>query len=364
MTTLRILQNSTEDLVNLIPNDDDRTRLEILQRDHYVFASIVTVLAFSVAAFGCSISPHSQTLVAWFDANVGSTALSWISSHIGFTHTIDWLRAHVDIKFVSSLISVFLAAGTLGCLGLAALSVVGGMCLKARKHYPFVFFLSCINCLCGPLGIWIGIRTIDSLRRPAVMSSFVLSAPGAQPEANPGKQKGIQEGVLLEVIRMPNPVHVGLVLTHYGSDHGEQQRSVWINGWFGISLPISIKAIVTSHSPYFLPFLPTAGPYIISSSTAERIEKMARALELKLKEENRPYSFVPGVFDGIWPLFQAGGHTSNNVVASLLHLSGVLGSLESQTGPVAPWLLAPGANPNKARNIMPADWFETTVLQR
>ena len=170
------------------------------------------------------------------------------------------------------------------------------------------------------------------------------------------EQAGSEHAALIEFIRMPNPFHVGLVLTYFDKSNSKQ-RTVWINGWFGISLPISIKATVTRCSPYFLPFLPSAGPYIIDRSVAEQIEEMARSVEKHLSESLVPYNFLPGVFDNVWPLFVPGGYTSNNIVASLLHWTDTTALLEKQYRTTPPWILAPGANPHAVRNIMPREWF-------
>lgn len=161
---------------------------------------------------------------------------------------------------------------------------------------------------------------------------------------------------LLEFTRMPNPFHVGIVISYLDEDQ-KKIRSFWVNGWFGVSFPISIKVVTGRFSPYFLPYFRSAGPYVVSRDIAEELERLAIAVQNFLDESQKPYSFVPGVFDG-WPLCRSGGHTSNNVIASLLHWSGVLSHLELEKKRFKPWFLAPGANPLDQRNIMPFEWFD------
>lgn len=159
----------------------------------------------------------------------------------------------------------------------------------------------------------------------------------------------------IEFIRMPNPFHVGIVISYFDKVNGRKLRSFWVNGWFGVSYPISIKVVTGKYSPYFLPFFRSAGPYVVSESVALKLEEQSLAVRKFLDSQHKPYSFVPGVFDG-WPLCRSGGHTSNNVVASLLHWSGVIFELELDGG-IKPWFLAPGANPHDTRNIMSEEWF-------
>lgn len=87
------------------------------------------------------------------------------------------------------------------------------------------------------------------------------------------------------------------------------------------------------------------------------MEGMARSVAVHLDENLFPYGFVPGIFDGPPLITEPGGHTSNSIVASLLHYSGVVEALSKQYS-FAPWLLAPGANPHAPRNIMPREWFD------
>jgi len=272
------------------------------------FAVSLSIVSLCLLALLSFMLTNFEPLAAWLGpCTIFQNALAWISLHVGFARKCMWLGAHTHAPTIVLALLIVLAAAVAASLLLAVLNIYAANCLKKQKHYQFTFFLSCINCLCGPLGLVQGITTIRHLRRPEVIAIYMLPTMAV---AN-SIETALEHGALIEIIRMPNPFHVGLVLTYWkkGSDHAKE-RTVWINGWFGISLPISIKAIVTRRSPYLLPFLPSAGPFIINRATAEQIERMARSVEKHMNENLVPYSFVPGVFDGIWPLFAAGGYTS------------------------------------------------------
>jgi|AGTN01.1.fsa_nt_gi hypothetical protein len=354
----------------------DLKSLESLPNAIKMYAGVLVFDAICVGAVVPFLFQRNfQSFLIWLDRTYCVTALNWITAHIGFTNTIAFLRAHVGVDVVTAAIAIAVICAALGLAFVAGLNVMVANLIRNRKHFGFALWLSYLNCLFVPFGTIAGARALSILRRPANIAAFMLRGQDAESQndsehvdsSNHLKDLNCDEmarlheklskSALVEIIRMPQPFHIGLVLSYFDGEHHKNQRTVWINGWFGVSLPVSIKATITRQSPYFLPFFPTSGPYIIDKSVAERMERMARSVASHLDENLTPYSFVPGIFDGPPMLTAPGGHTSNSIVASVLHHSEVVDEIAKQHT-IAPWLFAPGANPHAQRNIMPREWFE------
>lgn len=335
-------------------NSPDRLNLldgDTLRGLHRLLAVSLVGASFLIL---CGLFLNLEQISAFLVDRAIVPATIWIPSHIGFPNTMAALRSFLTLDNTSLFLRVGIVCGALVVI---LLGILNGLCsnfVLTRKHYRLVFLLACINSVCFPLGFYVGMKTFAALRHPPVIEQFMFRNSSDRATID---WERASEHALLEVIRMPNPFHIGLVLT-FLHDDATYHRTVWINGWFGLSIPISVTTTVTKQSPYFLPFIPTSGPFLINRERALKIEAMAIFAEKFLHENKKPYSFVPGVLDGCWPLFAGGGHTSNNVVASLLHWSGVVREIVPQYGRFRPWSLAPGGNPNKERNIMPLEWFQ------
>lgn len=315
-------------------------------------AAAVAILALCVVAMLARSHGDLKLLTLWMDKTLCVPAIDWIGSHIGFAHTMASVRAHMGVEEMARAISVAIACAALGLMLFAGLNLMVAIWVRNRKHFGFALWLSCLNVWFFPLGTICGAWSLSTLRKPANIAAFM------RPDLKSDELlTTLACSALVEIIRMPQPFHVGLVLTYFDEESHRKQRTVWINGWFGVTLPVSLKAIVTRQSPYYMPFFPTSGPYLLDKTIVERMETMAHSVAAHLNENLMPYSFVPGVFDGLPFITAAGGHTSNSIVASLLQYAEAVEPISKQQT-IVPWFFAPGANPHAPRNIMPREWFE------